>query len=421
MAFEIVNANNLDELRSYEPETVDAIISDPPYALSFMGKAWDKVLPDPETWVECLRVLKPGGYMLTFGAPRCFHRLAVDIEDAGFELRDCIMWMFGSGFPKSLNVGKAVDAHVRTGKSDSKQTGTASRDRKGLHWSEFPKSRKDKAGVEITTIEGKQWDGWGTALKPAYEPILMARKPLIGTVAQNVAKYGTGAINVDGCRIKSPGPYGGEGNAGSGGGFEGAKKGRVAYGLGGVVTEQHQAGRWPANVILDHEAGAVLDEQSGTLKSGRLGPGHRRGIGAASYAGSGGTIAREYGNDSGGASRFFYCPKASRKEREAGLESFEAHGPEVLVGRDPESAGAKNPRAGAGRQGERKNTHPTVKPTALMAYLARLVTPPGGLILDPFCGSGSTGVAAVSEGFDFVGIEMDPHYCDIARARIENV
>jgi len=337
--------NNLDALPAMDAGCVDAIVTDPPYGLAFMGKAWDKTLPDPQTWVEALRVLKPGGHALIFGAPRLYHRLACAVEDAGFEIRDVLMWMFGSGFPKSLNVSKAIAAPA--------------------------------------TPEAAAWAGWGTALKPAYEPILLVRKPLIGTVAQNVLTHGTGGINVDACRVDGAKPATTRGAGGQHGFYSGGAQGRI---------EDDGRGRWPANVIMDEEAGAILDEQSGirTTHSGIVKSHHA----AMGYSGSAGFAGeRQVRADSGGASRFFYCPKASRSEREAGLEATD---------------------------GQRANAHPTVKPIALMEWLVRLVTPPGGLVLDPFCGSGSTGVACARLGVRFLGLELDPDYAAIARRRIEH-
>ena len=322
----------------------DAIVTDPPYGLGFMGKAWDHEVPGVDFWAEFLRVAKPGAHLVAFGGTRLWHRMSVAIEDAGWEIRDSLMWLYGTGFPKSLDVAKAIDK-----------------------------------GRSITP-EAQRWAGWGTALKPAWEPIVLARKPLIGTVAVNMLEHGTGGLNIDGCRIGSD-------TAGWGGGAAGRNSGsewRDNSGLGKSGDPRPVLGRFPANLILDPEAGARLD-----------------------------------GEVIGGPSRFFYCAKASKADREEGLDGFETCAPGEMVERDPESAGAQNPRAGAGRSsGVRANIHPTVKPTELMRYLCRLITPPGGTILDPFCGSGSTGKAAVLEGFSFVGCEMDETYAKIARARI---
>ena len=330
--------------------SIDAIVCDPPYELGFMGKSWDNsgIAYDVTVWQQCLRVLKPGGHLIAFGGTRTYHRLAVAIEDAGFEIRDQIQWIYGSGFPKSLDVSKAMD----------KQAG-AVREVVGI---KDDKSRTLTFGGAPTNPEfitapstdlAKQWHGWGTALKPAHEPAVLARKPLRGTVADTVAQWGTGALNIEGTRITD-------------------------------------AGRWPSNVILDEEAAQVLDGQSGV----RHGGGHARNnakIEDLFLTGKKPTVTHGH-SDSGGASRFFYAAKASKAEREAGLDSPD---------------------------GQRANGHPTIKPLALMRYLVRLVTPPGGVVLDPFMGSGSTGCAAVREGFDFVGIDLTPEYVAIAQKRID--
>ncbi|KKN75957.1 hypothetical protein LCGC14_0375140 [marine sediment metagenome] len=317
---EIINGNCLQECAELEPNSFDSVVTDPPYELGFMGKDWDRsgVAYDPATWAAFLRVSKPGAHLLAFGGSRTYHRIACAIEDAGWELRDCILWLYGSGFPK----GKSV-------------------------------------------------------LKPAYEPAILARKPLEGTVTKNVQRYGTGAINVDGCRVDAKGrPLI----------ISHADKSLNTYGdglNGSRAAGTIDVGRWPANVILDEEAGQQLDAQSGNV--GAAAPVKGTEPSAASTGNVKGKRDRVPGvfhGDAGGASRFFYCAKASKKDRGEG------------------------------------NTHPTVKPLALMQYLCRLVTPPGGLVLDPFCGSGTTGAACVAEGFDFVGFELDPQYVEIAERRI---
>ena len=345
----------MERLRELPDNSVDSVVTDPPYGLSFMGKKWDYDVPSVEVWAECMRVLKPGGHLLAFAGTRTQHRMAVRIEDAGFEIRDMIAWCYGSGFPKSHNL-------------------------------------KD------------QWQGWGTALKPALEPITVARKPLIGTVAQNVLEHGTGAINVDGCRV------GEEGGTAKGSKPEGDGNGIYGAGLHGACEIMDIGkGRWPANLIHDGSDEVVeLFPQTGVSAGGRSGH-------TATY--SGGFKQEHYGEakpgfgDSGSAARFFYCAKASKKDRDDGCEGMEAQ---------------NNMRVNGPRKGEeekhatkRSNFHPTVKPTDLMRYLCRLVTPPEGIVLDPFMGSGSTGKAAVLEGFQFIGIERDENYFEIARSRIE--
>lgn len=307
--------NCLEVLKGIPDDSVDSIVTDPPYGLSFMGKKWDYDVPEQAIWEECLRVLKPGGYLLAFSGARTQHRMAVRIEDAGFEIRDMIAWVYGSGFPKSMDVSKAID---KAAGAERKITSPA-------------------------TDAARQWQGWGTALKPALEPITVARKPFKGTVAANVLEWGTGAINIDGCRVVGDvwtrrTPY----KDNIKGGQLHAAKSESTYACG--PQSGNELGRWPANLIHDGS-----DETTGFL---------------------------------GSAARFFYCAKAGKKDRGEG------------------------------------NNHPTVKPTDLMTYLCRLVTPTGGVVLDPFMGSGSTGKAAVREGFRFVGIEMDESYLKIAEARI---
>lgn len=322
---ELHHGNCLDILRTMPDCSVDAVVTDPPYGLSFMGKRWDYDVPSTEIWAECLRVLKPGGYLLAFAGTRTQHRMAVRIEDAGFEIRDMLAWMYGSGFPKSHN------------------------------------------------LDGEH-QGWGTALKPAMEPITMARKPFKATVAQNVQEWGTGAINIDGCRIgaddKCQPPKAGYKR----------HETDAAYAFAGDAkfqttgTNIHPDTRWPANVMHDGSA--------------------------------------EILQGMGDAARFFYTPKACKDDRDDGCEMMDAK-QYSHDGRDKaiENAYQRN-------DSQARNFHPTVKPTDLMRYLCRMVTPTGGVVLDPFTGSGSTGRGAVLEGFRFIGCEMDADYIEIAKARI---
>ena len=357
MTWTIHNGDCLEVLRTLPAASVDAVVTDPPYGLSFMGKRWDYDVPAVEVWQECLRVLKPGGHLLAFAGTRTQHRMAVRIEDAGFEIRDMIAWVYGSGFPKSHNLDGA-------------------------------------------------WRGWGTALKPALEPITVARKPLGGTVADNVLEHGTGALNVDGCRV---GTDGGTRKAGE------QKFGWDGSGTGASIrVTPINAGRWPSNLIHDGSEEVVgLFPQAG----GGYGV---RGKGGQTYASGKGfanTLAltgQEVGyGDSGSAARFFYCAKASKRDRGDGCEGLPIR---QTVG----GGGLGNPVSGAygSEESPGRNHHPTVKPTALMRYLCRLVTPPGGVVLDPFTGSGSTGKASILEHFNFIGIEREAEYCEIARARI---
>lgn len=372
--FHVACGDMREVLKQIPENSIDAIVTDPPYGLSFMGEGWDQQVPGPEYWREVLRVAKPGAHILAFSGTRTGHRLACALEDAGWELRDCLMWLYGSGFPKSHDISKAIDSE-------------AGAEREQMLVPTRPCNRPEQAGPialgasgmrDISapvTPDAARWQGWGTALKPAWEPIYLARKPITGTVAANVLKYDTGAINVDGCRI---------GDA---------------------------DGRWPANLLLDEEAAAALDAQTGVLKT----HGHRTAYVSTpkriAYNRSNPFVDVPRGSNEGGASRFFYVAKASRSEREAGLDGFGATN--VNDGRE---TSIDNPY----QRGDtlRKNTHPTVKPAQLMQYLIRLICPPGGTVLDPFTGSGSTGIAAMREGARFFGVELNPEYVEIAKARI---
>jgi site-specific DNA-methyltransferase (adenine-specific) len=378
----LVYAGDCIEVMARMPEdSVDAITTDPPYGLEFMGREWDG-FGTPlgfQTWTqswarEAFRILKPGGHLLAFAGTRTYHRMASGVEDAGFEIRDCIAWMYGSGFPKSLDVSKAIDKAAGAERDDVYEDKTGVTDNlaygKGL-----------SVGVierRPATPEATRWNGWGTALKPAYEPIVVARKPLSGTVAQNVLEHGTGALNIDAARI---GTEGARSNGSNG------KTGTAAYGdYGSFERVDYGKGRWPANIALDETAASMLDAQSGEVKGAVS-----NGIKATSGNGAAGIYCgpseqRPGYADNGGASRFFYTSKASRQDRNAG--------------------------------GLADNTHPTVKPTELMRWLIRLVTPPGGIILDPFGGSGSTGLAARAENTRCILIEREPEYLNIIRDRL---
>ncbi len=330
-AVELIEGDNRQVLRELADNSVDSIVTDPPYGLNFMGKHWDYDVPGIDVWKECLRVLKPGGHLLSFFGTRTYHRGVVPIEDAGFEIRDQIGWLYGSGFPKSSN-----------------QIG--------------------------------EWEGWGTALKPAWEPIVVARKPLVGTVPANLMTYGVGALNIDGCRV----PF-----ADSADEAESKTKNQHADFGSGPMTNQvfgkfdkdrdnyDPIGRWPANILHDGDA-----EVTGVMDS---------------------------------AARFFYCAKASKQDRDDGMTTPEQP---IVTFATANGTSGKPSSISEGRTTAYKNTHPTVKPTALMRYLCRLVTPPQGTVLDPFMGSGSTGRGAVLEGFGFIGIEMNSEYFDFADARI---
>lgn len=495
-----------EKLTELPDATVDSVVTDPPYEIGFMGKHWDNsgIAYDVEMWREVLRVLKPGGHLLAFGGTRTYHRMACAIEDAGFEIRDQMQWLYGSGFPKSLDVSKAID-----------KAAGAERDVVGFYQypTDHPRPNKDMqrwaqrldeanarstvkispgAGNKIVTAPAthghRAWQGWGTALKPANEPICVARKPLSeSTVAKNVLKHGTGAINIDGCRIahassddlaisqaKNPG-----------------RDDEVTSGVYGANRPQQSvnvSGRWPANVVISHPEGCrlvgmkkvkpangsgiasdkgggfsrgifgdgssdgiggthltsngtetvesweceegcavrILDEQSGTLKSGAL---DRSRITAPNktYGAPPKELTGTYQPNIGGASRFFYCAKASRSERNTGCEDLPftwTPGGEPTTNRSGKTNPMSHPdglttSTSGNTTPNRGNVHPTVKPVALMRYLCRLVTPPGGTVLDPFMGSGTTGIAAVSEGFSLIGIELDATYFAIAEKRIE--
>jgi hypothetical protein len=365
----------LEGLRALPDNSVDSIVTDPPYGLKFMGKAWDYDVPPEEVWRECLRVLKPGGHLLCFAGTRTQHRMAVRIEDAGFEIRDMIAWVYGSGFPKSLDVSKAID---KAAGAEREVVGskTVSRDFTAGEGEDiaFRSGRPGQTEVPVTaaaTPEAQRWEGWGTALKPALEPITVARKPLIGTVAANVLEHGTGALNIDGCRV--------------GGGprplierHDQYRPEKFNLPSGSRNAGETTEGRWPANLIHDgsDEVLAGFPESKDGVAVRHVSGGKNCHSDAIKPA----MPDMGYGGR-GSAARFFYCAKASKKDRGDG------------------------------------NNHPTVKPTDLMRYLCRLVTPPGGLVLDPYTGSGSTAKAAALEGFRFIGFEIDPDYHAIAERR----
>lgn len=403
MTVRILTGDCRDVLRTLPDASVDSIVTDPPYELGFMGKGWDRtgIANDPAMWAECLRVLKPGGHLLAFSGTRTYHRMVCAIEDAGFEIRDQIGWAYGSGFPKSLDVSKAIDKAA-----GAERERVAPRSIIG-HQRNIGNRRPYMDDPNHTTVSdvpataaAAAWQGWGTALKPAWEPICVARKPLVGTVAANVLAHGTGALNIDGCRVPTDddlngGAYSAERKPSE---SEWVKHGGTIHNSTGRDYVQ-PVGRWPANLIHDgsdevlaafpNAPGQQADESRTAPSSktsnvyGRM---NRVGEPSADSDNEGAVGfkmkpgARRL--DSGSAARFFYCAKADKDDRGEG------------------------------------NTHPTVKPAALMQYLCRLVTPPGGTVLDPFAGSGSTLLAADREGFHAIGIELNPEYADMARRRI---
>ena len=418
----------LNKLQELEDNSVDSIVTDPPYGFSFMGKKWDYDVPSVDIWKECYRVLKHGGHLLAFGGSRTYHRLAVNVEDAGFEIRDQIMWIYGSGFPKSHNIGKAVDKKLG---NERETIGISKAGKTALGQNSGWNSHENKTKIDITK-GNSQWEGWGTALKPAHEPIVMARKPLSEkNVADNVLKWGTGGINIDESRIKyedTPNPatnpkYRKEQN------YVPTKKIQEIKGVVSFGTSKNDVniqGRFPANIIFDKEASKILDEQSGISKSHRT----RRGVGLndSKIYGKGDLSfdsIRGY-NDKAGASRFFYCAKTNKKDRNEGLEHLEGKQVGTLNANSSDlenyggsSLGASSLKGNHKPPQPKKNFHPTVKPTKLMCYLVNLVTPKNGIVLDPFMGSGSTGKACVQKGFDFIGIEREQEYMEIAKARID--
>jgi site-specific DNA-methyltransferase (adenine-specific) len=378
--------DNIESLKKLPDNSIDSVVTDPPYGLSFMNKKWDYDVPSVEFWKEVLRVLKPGGHVLSFGGTRTYHRMAVNIEDAGFEIRDQIMWLYGSGFPKSHNIGKAVDKIQGNEREVLGEQVIPYKDenRSVLQPKDGWNDNSMKTRFDITKGQSP-YEGWGTSLKPANEPICVARKPLSeNTIVENVLRWGTGGINVDRCRVGSTqedleGRFRTKGTN---------IKGQSIVGASGEYTppEPNPEGRFPANIILDEIAGELLDEQSGI-----------------------------------NSSRFFYQAKVSKAERNMGLDEFEEK-ESVMPGINTFDNDGNRLRVDGSIIPPlvSKNTHPTVKPVALMAYLCRLVTPPNGIVLDPFMGSGSTGISAQLEGFRFVGMEMDPDYFKIAQARIDS-
>jgi DNA modification methylase len=431
----LYNNDCLIQLKELEDNSVDSIVTDPPYEISFMSKGWDGtgIAFNQEVWKECLRVLKPGGHLLAFGATRTYHRMTVAIEDSGFEIRDCLFWCYGSGFPKSHNIGKNVEKIKVGGKSNLKKIGT----KKGLVATNHNDKAKSKSpsgfsyrtqhkgysdvATDRTQTTGdipvyeitNEWEGFGTALKPAVEPVVMGRKPFKGSVAQNVLEWGTGGINIDGCRIAFATDADKKESTQKNQHADFGTKpltGNVIYGDYSMVQPKNYnpPGRFPANLILDEEAGKMMDEQSGNIKGGKsMPPFQGKPKNDINFTSGVKEINRIGYNDNGGASRFFYCPKVSKKERNEGLEHI-----------TPKSNGkiVANPNKPTEPQ---QNVHPTVKPIALLSYLIRLVTPKNGIVLDPFMGSGSTGKAAIVEGMRFIGIEKEEEYYDIAKARIE--
>jgi site-specific DNA-methyltransferase (adenine-specific) len=420
----LINADCIEAMKAMPDNSVDSIVTDPPYELGFMGKSWDAsgIAFNIEVWQEALRVIKPGGHLIAFSGSRTYHRMAVAIEDAGFQIRDQIMWVYGSGFPKSHNISKGIDKAAGVEREVVGQT-TKARSTSG-------KSALPTVGGQTvyetwnettaSTPEAKQWDGWGTALKPAHEPMVLARKPLEGTVANNVLTHGVGGLNIDGSRVPSPDNDGKVWTRGGNGvnARSGSKDAQDNPQLNGEseLVQPNELGRFPANFIHDGSDEVVaLFPNTNKSRSALMGKGGDD-KGNSIY-GKYADIATVRGHDDNGgsAARFFYCAKASKRDRNEGLDGFEAK--RDHDGRKDGGVGGDNPRNCTNNA--KLNHHPTVKPTSLMQYLVRLVTPPNGIVLDPFMGSGSTGKACAYEGFEFIGIDQSAEYVEIAQARID--
>ena len=369
--------NCLETMSAMSDNSVDSIVTDPPYGLKFMGKKWDCEVPGVEIWKECLRVLKPGGHLLAFAGTRTQHRMAVNIEDAGFEIRDMIAWVYGSGFPKSHDISKAIDKAAGVDREVVGQR--VQNDIRGNKYNDAKGLKMVYNETNPATFEPQMWQGWGTALKPALEPITVARKPIPGTVANNVLQYGTGGINIDGCRVA------GEGVPAFVNGVDRERQ-RSSFDTGGSnrTGEVDHKGRFPANFIHDgsEEVAALFPHtKSGSKKVTHNNSVDENGHKISSVYGKYNPLPQDIQGSEGSAARFFYTAKASKSERGRG------------------------------------NDHPTVKPLDLMRYLVRLVTPPKGLVYDPFAGSGSTLMAAIQEGFSAIGSDLDQHHCDIFNLR----
>ena len=403
--------------------SVDSVVTDPPYGLKFMGKVWDNGVPGVPFWEAALRVAKPGAHLLAFGGTRKFHRLACAIEDAGWELRDTVMWVYGSGFPKSHDVSKAIDkaAGAERERIRGVRSGVVGPTFAQDAWSQ---QHKDSVLSDEPLTEAAQWNGWGTALKPAWEPVIVARKPLEGTVAANVQKHGTGALNIDGCRVSASGPSPSierrtHAKTQPHGSWDRSKD----FAKFSEQRPGEQLGRWPANLIHDgsEEVVGLFPESNGSkpgsfhrVKTSKGLPGGGYGQERAYMRDKTDLEKPGYADNRGSAARFFYCAKASKRDRDEGCVGLA----ERQYSHDGRETPIENPYQRNGS--EARNHHPTVKPTDLMRYLCRLVTPPGGLVFDPFMGSGSTGKAAILEGFQFVGCDTEQEYVEIATARIEH-
>lgn len=411
--------DNREKLKDLEDNSIDSIVTDPPYELGFMNKGWDAsgIAYNVEMWKECYRVLKPGGFLLSFGGTRTYHRVACAIEDAGFELKDCIMYVFGSGFPKSHDLSKALDKELKMERTEvigySRGVTVASED------NQYGGINRGSVGIKQTGIDlpitapaseiAKKYSGFGTALKPAYEPIILAKKPINAkNIASNLIKYGTGGINIDGCRVECDS----KGSFPTGYHSTDTTVGKIRNEF--RMEDRNPNGRWPANFI--HDGSEEVIELFPNTKSskpseknkdgGDYPENHTMELGFKK-------LQRTGFDDKGSVARFFYCAKASKQDRNEGCEDLEE--------KQYSSDGRETPNETAYQRNNSvsSNNHPTVKPTELMRYLVKLVTPPDGIVLDPFMGSGSTGKAAMLEGFKFIGIELNKEYVEISKRRIE--
>lgn len=411
-SYKIYNGDMLDMLQVIKPESIDAIVCDPPYELGFMNKSWDStgIAFKKETWKNCFEVLKPGGYLLAFGGSRTYHRIACAIEDAGFEIRDCVMYLYGSGFSKSYNIGLAID------KKNGVESEVVGIGKSGCNSRAYQSEKPTTAGNYDIKKSQNEWQGWGTCLKPAYEPIIVARKSFKGSVVDNIIKYRVGGLNIDECRVGETG---------------GIKKVNIIKNSGSKICRfgcdgdkiETGEGRFPANVITDGSEEVAKGMPNTTSQYNPEGK-HQNEINRENED------ILKYGykqrietgfNDSGSAMRYFYSAKASKKDRDEGLDAFQDKTFHSVLNQKNGSGdrldGAKTPI--------RKNIHPTCKPTELMQYLVKLVSPKGATILDPFMGSGSTGKAVMFENrerdanYKFIGIELTDEYLPIAQARIE--
>lgn len=446
--YKLYQGNMLDMLDILEKESIDSIVTDPPYELNFMSKGWDNagVSFQTDTWEKCYEVLKPGGYLLAFGGSRTFHRIACAIEDAGFEIRDTIMWLYGSGFPKSMNIGKMYDKKMGNDREkigETKIGKTSLGDNSGWDTSKNMKELKASGIVDITKGNSK-WEGWGSCLKPSFEPIIVARKPFKGSLVDNIIKNGVGGINIDECRV------GNEERQNQQAGF--IRRGRTDEEVF-LGTDKNRpkgsltvSGRFPANTILTYDE-TDFDEVCGGFPQSK-GKGHfpkNNKNGSSIFNTNNLEQEEKYLSDSGSASRYFYNAKASKKDRDEGLDDFEelpltltenkgrtfndrcAICGKKFIGPPEKICHCENPITDKTKSAPRKNIHPTVKPTELMQYLVRLVTPNNGIILDPFNGSGSTGKAVMYENkernknYKYIGIELTEEYLPISKARIEYV